>query len=117
MHEITRWSEEFRAAYLYRVVAEAETATPRQKIFLDLATEAESQTASWADKVRVAGGGLPVLTPDARARVVALFALGATLSLFTGRSTLLSGLRMLAIGAAASGVTFMIGRPLGVSVA
>ena len=55
MHEITRWSEEFRAAYLYRVVAEAETATPRQKIFLDLATEAESQTASWADKVRVAG--------------------------------------------------------------
>ena len=87
MHEITRWSEEFRAAYLYRVVAEAETATPRQKIFLDLATEAESQTASWADKVRVAGGGLPVLTPDVRARVVALFARGATLSLFTGRSS------------------------------
>ena len=49
--------------------------------------------------------------------VVALFARGATLSLFTGRSTLLSGLRMLAIGAAAGGVTFMIGRLLGVSVA
>ena len=30
MHEITRWSEELRAAYLYRVVAAAETGTPRQ---------------------------------------------------------------------------------------
>ena len=57
MHEIILWSEELRAAYLYRVVAEAEaeTATPRQKNFLDLATEAESQAAIWADKVRVAG--------------------------------------------------------------
>ena len=32
MHEITRWSEELRAANLYRVVAaaEAETGTPRR---------------------------------------------------------------------------------------
>jgi hypothetical protein len=30
MHEITRWSEELRAAYRYRVVAEAETGTPRR---------------------------------------------------------------------------------------
>jgi predicted membrane protein (TIGR00267 family) len=48
---------------------------------------------------------------------VALFAVGATLSLFTGRNALLSGLRMLAIGAAAGGVTFLVGRLLGVSVA
>jgi hypothetical protein len=32
MHEITSWSEELRAAYLYRVVAAAaaETSTPRR---------------------------------------------------------------------------------------
>ena len=47
---------------------------------------------------------------------VALFAVGATLSLFTGRSALASGLRMLAIGAAAGGVTYLIGNLLGVSL-
>ena len=71
MHEITSWSEELRAAYLYRVVAAAETGTPRQKLFLELAAEAEGQAAIWADKVRVAGGVLPVFAPDVRARVVA----------------------------------------------
>ena len=48
---------------------------------------------------------------------VALFAVGATLSLFTGRSALMSGARMLAIGAAAGGVTYSIGRLLGVGLA
>ncbi|MBI3043101.1 MAG: VIT1/CCC1 transporter family protein [Betaproteobacteria bacterium] len=46
----------------------------------------------------------------------ALFAVGATLSLFTGRSAVLSGLRMLAIGAAAGGFTYLIGRLLGVTL-
>ncbi len=48
---------------------------------------------------------------------VALFAVGATLSLFTGRSAWMSGARMLAIGAAAGGVTYFIGMQLGVSIA
>lgn len=47
---------------------------------------------------------------------VALVALGATLSLFTGRSAALSGARMLAIGAAAGAVCFGIGRLLGVAL-
>jgi len=47
---------------------------------------------------------------------LALFAVGATLSLFTGRSALISGLRMLAIGAAAGGVTYLVGKVLGVSL-
>ena len=46
---------------------------------------------------------------------VALFGVGAVLSLFTGRSALLSGLRTLALGALAGGVTFAIGRMFGVS--
>ena len=46
----------------------------------------------------------------------ALFAIGATLSLFTGRSWLLSGLRMLAIGGLVALVTNLLGRLLGVTL-
>jgi vacuolar iron transporter family protein len=45
-----------------------------------------------------------------------LFAVGSTLSLFTGRSALRGGVRMLLIGAAAGALTFAIGRLLGVSL-
>jgi vacuolar iron transporter family protein len=47
---------------------------------------------------------------------LALFAVGAAISIFTGRSVLASGLRMLGIGALAAGITYVIGRLLGVSV-
>jgi VIT1/CCC1 family predicted Fe2+/Mn2+ transporter len=46
---------------------------------------------------------------------LALFGVGALISVFTGRSTLLSGLRQLAIGAAAATVTFGLGSLIGVS--
>jgi VIT1/CCC1 family predicted Fe2+/Mn2+ transporter len=48
--------------------------------------------------------------------VVSLFGVGATLSLFTGRSALASGARMLAIGVAAGGVTYLVGKLLGVTL-
>ncbi len=44
---------------------------------------------------------------------LALLAVGAALSLFSGRSALASGLRMLAIGAVAGAVTFGVGRLVG----
>lgn len=47
---------------------------------------------------------------------IALFAIGATTSLFTGRGTVRGGLRMLLIGGAAAATTFLIGRWLGVAV-
>ena len=47
---------------------------------------------------------------------VALFTVGATLSLFTGRNAVYSGARMLALGALAGGITFAIGRLAGVSL-
>lgn len=47
---------------------------------------------------------------------VALFAIGATLSLFTGRSAWFSGARMLALGAMAGAVTYGIGRLTGVAL-
>ncbi len=45
-----------------------------------------------------------------------LFAVGASMSLFTGRHALLSGLRMLGIGGAAGLATYFIGAWLGVSL-
>lgn len=48
---------------------------------------------------------------------LALFAVGAAISLFTGRSALRDGLRMLFIGAAAGALTYAIGKLLGVSLA
>jgi VIT1/CCC1 family predicted Fe2+/Mn2+ transporter len=45
-----------------------------------------------------------------------LFLVGATLSLFTGRSALKGGLRMLLIGGVAGAATFTIGKFLGVSL-
>ena len=45
-----------------------------------------------------------------------LFAVGAVMSLFTGRHAILSGLRMLAIGSAAGLATYFIGAWLGVSL-
>lgn len=47
---------------------------------------------------------------------IMLFAVGATLSLFTGRSAGYSGLRMLLIGAAAGAFTYLIGTLLGVTL-
>lgn len=44
----------------------------------------------------------------------ALFAVGAGVSLFTGRSTIYSGARQLAIGAVAAAITFTIGKIIGV---
>ena len=46
---------------------------------------------------------------------LALFAVGASLSLFTGRSALKSGLRQLGLGAVAAALTYGIGRVIGVS--
>jgi VIT1/CCC1 family predicted Fe2+/Mn2+ transporter len=48
---------------------------------------------------------------------VALFLVGAALSLFTGRNALLGGARMLAIGGCAGLATYLIGKLMGVALA
>jgi VIT1/CCC1 family predicted Fe2+/Mn2+ transporter len=49
--------------------------------------------------------------------LAALFAVGAAVSLLTGRSAIFSGVRQVAIGAAAAIVTFAVGSLIGVGVA
>ena len=60
-----------------------------------------------------AGRALPL---SVALTALGLFAVGASMSLFTGRRALLSGARMLAIGGAAGLATYFIGSWLGVSL-
>jgi len=57
----------------------------------------------------------PVIVISATIAAVATFAVGAGVSLLTGRSMLYSGVRQVALAAAAASVTFAIGRVIGVS--
>jgi len=61
-------------------------------------------------------GGTPALIAAIGLTGASLFAIGATISLFTGRGALAGGLRMLAIGCAAGLATFSIGRFFGVGL-
>ena len=63
------------------------------------------------------GGGDALVLVSFGISLVALFVLGALVSLLTGRSLLFSGFRQVAIGAAAAIVTYIVGRLIGVSVA
>jgi VIT1/CCC1 family predicted Fe2+/Mn2+ transporter len=62
------------------------------------------------------GGGDGILAASLGVSLVALFAVGAGVSLLTGRSMLFSGARQVAIGAAAAAVTYLVGRVIGVSI-
>ena len=60
------------------------------------------------------GGGSNALGWMIGLTAAGLFSVGATLSLFTGRHAVFSGVRMLGLGLFAGGVTFLLGRLLGV---
>ncbi len=62
------------------------------------------------------GAGTKALPLAAAMTGVALFTIGATLSLFTGRGALRSGARMLLLGGLAAAVTFGVGHVAGVAV-
>jgi VIT1/CCC1 family predicted Fe2+/Mn2+ transporter len=64
----------------------------------------------------IVGGNIAFIT-SAAVCGLSLFVIGGLISLFTGRNFLFSGFRMLGIGALAAGVTYFIGKLLGVSVA
>jgi len=63
------------------------------------------------------GGGTASFVASLALSLGALFLVGAAVSLLTGRSMLLSGLRQMGLGAAAAAVTYAVGRIIGVSVA
>ena len=61
--------------------------------------------------------GMPAVIASLAASGVALFLIGAGTTLFTGRGVLASGVRQLVVGYAAAGVTFAVGKLIGVAVA
>jgi VIT1/CCC1 family predicted Fe2+/Mn2+ transporter len=72
MHELETWVAERRSAYLYRVLSDAESGNPKQLLFLELAREADEQSALWAREVRKAGMSVPEkYVPDRRTNLVA----------------------------------------------
>ena len=60
--------------------------------------------------------GLPAVAASLVLSGIVLFAIGAATTLFTGRGAMFSGLRQLAVGLVAAGVTYGIGRLIGVAV-
>jgi VIT1/CCC1 family predicted Fe2+/Mn2+ transporter len=63
------------------------------------------------------GSGAAALAVSLALSLAALFAVGAGVSLLTGRGTLFSGARQVVIGAVAAAVTFAVGSVVGVAVA
>jgi VIT1/CCC1 family predicted Fe2+/Mn2+ transporter len=61
-------------------------------------------------------GGIQAVVAALVLSGVALFAIGTATSFFTGRSILFSGARQLLVGYAAAGVTYGVGRLIGVVV-
>ncbi|HZM72999.1 MAG TPA: VIT1/CCC1 transporter family protein [Candidatus Polarisedimenticolia bacterium] len=61
--------------------------------------------------------GTPAFLAAIGLSLVALFAVGAGVSLLTGRSLLYSGARQVVIGGVAAAVTYAVGRAIGVAVA
>ena len=61
--------------------------------------------------------GAPAFVASLGLSLVALFVVGAAVSLLTGRSAIRSGLRQTAIGALAAAVTFAVGSLIGVAAA
>jgi vacuolar iron transporter family protein len=62
-------------------------------------------------------GGLAAVGASLGLAAAAMFAIGAGTTLYTGRRVIFSGARQLAIGIAAAGVTYGIGKLIGVSLA
>jgi VIT1/CCC1 family predicted Fe2+/Mn2+ transporter len=62
------------------------------------------------------GSGAGAVVVSAGLSVAALFGVGSAMSYLTGRSPLLSGIRMLLIGAAAAAITYLVGTLLNVGV-
>ncbi len=71
MHALEGWAEEKRSAWLYRIVSDCESGTPRQVLFLELAQAAEHQAGLWVAEMIKAGVTPPAAYQlDARTRLV-----------------------------------------------
>ena len=72
MHALDSWKEEKRSAYLYRIISDQESGTPRQLLFLELAKEADNQAELWVHEMKKSGlQPTEKYRPDLRVSIVA----------------------------------------------
>lgn len=112
------------AAELMKDSTQALDALAREELGLNPAELGSPWGAAWSSFISFAvGGALPLLPflfgggavmgTVVAVTAVALFVVGAAISLFTGKGAWWSGLRMVGIGATAGLATFVVGRLLG----
>jgi VIT1/CCC1 family predicted Fe2+/Mn2+ transporter len=112
------------AAELMKDPAQALDTLAREELGLNPADLGSPWGAAWSSFLSFAAGGavplLPFLFGNSQVMTfvvlvtaLALFLVGAVLSLFTGKDAWWSGLRMVLIGGGAGLVTFLVGRLLG----
>jgi VIT1/CCC1 family predicted Fe2+/Mn2+ transporter len=113
------------AAELMKDPGQALDTLAREELGLNPAELGSPWGAAWSSFLSFAGGGAVPLLPFLMGNTgqvmafvigltgIALFLVGATLSLFTGKDAWWSGLRMVLIGGGAGLVTFLVGRLLG----
>lgn len=66
------WQQEKRSAYLYKIMAGAESVPARRQLFLQLAGEAEVQAKLWAEEIKKSGRQVnDRYIPEPRIRLVA----------------------------------------------
>ena len=71
MSALESWTEEKRSAWLYRIVSDRESGTPRQVLFLELAQAAEHQAGLWVAEMAKTGVSPPATyRPDTRTRLI-----------------------------------------------
>ncbi|OFZ19260.1 MAG: hypothetical protein A2X94_05760 [Bdellovibrionales bacterium GWB1_55_8] len=64
------WREEKQSAYLYRILAEKERGTPREKLYLSLAEMAEKQALEWTHAAGLKPSDLPAYHPPLKVKAV-----------------------------------------------
>ena len=64
----------------------------------------------------ILASGTQAIVASAVLSAIALFALGAAITLLTGRQPIVSGLRQVGFGLAAAAITFVIGTLLGTAI-
>jgi vacuolar iron transporter family protein len=126
------FTDEESARIAHRVFSDPETALDtlvREELGLDPDELGSPWGAALGSFLAFAGGalvpviphlflsGAPAFYAALGASLAALFAVGAGVSLLTGRSMIYSGVRQVAIGAAAATVTYAVGSIIGVTVA
>jgi VIT1/CCC1 family predicted Fe2+/Mn2+ transporter len=114
---IDSWYHEKESAWLYRRVA-AEPDPKKRELFLQPASASFVTVGAAVPLLPLLHGasGTRAVLGSAALTLLALFAVGLGLSLFTGRAAWHSALRMVLIGGGAGTLSFLVGRALGVAI-